>query len=155
MGHVAQSRDDLKARLEHIRKGRKVVFTNGVFDLLHVGHVRYLQEARALGDLLVVGVNSDESVRVLKGPTRPIQNENDRAEILAGLEAVSFTVLFGEQTPAELLEFVRPDILVKGGDYKIETIVGAKFVMSYGGVVKVLSFVDGKSTSNIVKKFQS
>jgi rfaE bifunctional protein nucleotidyltransferase chain/domain len=122
---------------------------------LHVGHIRYLQEARALGDLLVVGVNADASVRTLKGPTRPIQSESDRAEILAALEAVSFTVLFGEETPAELLEIVRPDVLVKGGDYTIDTIVGAKFVMSYGGSVKVLSFVDGKSTSSIVKKLQT
>jgi rfaE bifunctional protein nucleotidyltransferase chain/domain len=155
MGHVASDWSDLKSKLEKFRKGRKVVFTNGVFDLLHVGHIRYLQEARALGDLLVVGVNADASVRTLKGPTRPIQSESDRAEILAALEAVSFTVLFGEETPAELLEIVRPDVLVKGGDYTIDTIVGAKFVMSYGGSVKVLSFVDGKSTSSIVKKLQT
>ena len=152
MGIVASNWTDLKSQLEKARKGRKVVFTNGVFDLLHVGHVRYLQEARSLGDLLVIGVNSDESVRVLKGPTRPLQNENDRAEILAALEAVSFTVIFGEQTPADLIEVVRPDVLVKGGDYSIETIVGAKFVQSYGGEVRVLQFVDGRSTSKIVKK---
>jgi D-beta-D-heptose 7-phosphate kinase/D-beta-D-heptose 1-phosphate adenosyltransferase len=152
MGRVAKDWADLTNQLEKIRKGRKVVFTNGVFDLLHVGHVRYLQEARALGDLLVVGVNKDASVQKLKGPTRPIQNENDRAEILAALEAVSFTVLFGEETPALLIEAVRPDVLVKGGDYKIETIVGAPFVMSYGGTVKVLQFVDGRSTSNIIQK---
>jgi rfaE bifunctional protein nucleotidyltransferase chain/domain len=155
MGQAVTSWTDLKSQLEKIRKGRKVVFTNGVFDLLHVGHIRYLQEARALGDILVIGVNSDESVRVLKGPTRPIQNEGDRAEILAALEAVSFTVLFGEQTPLDLIKAVRPDILVKGGDYKIETIVGASFVMSYGGAVKVLSFVEGKSTTSIVNKTQS
>jgi D-beta-D-heptose 7-phosphate kinase/D-beta-D-heptose 1-phosphate adenosyltransferase len=152
MGHVARDWDDLVSQLEKIREGRKVVFTNGVFDLLHVGHVRYLKEARALGDLLVIGVNTDESVRKLKGPTRPIQNENDRAEILAALEAVSFTVLFGEDTPARLIEAVKPDVLVKGGDYKIETIVGAPFVMSYGGEVKVLQFVDGRSTTNIIQR---
>jgi D-beta-D-heptose 7-phosphate kinase/D-beta-D-heptose 1-phosphate adenosyltransferase len=152
MGLVARDWADLVSQLDKVRKGRKVVFTNGVFDLLHVGHVRYLKEARALGDILVVGVNKDESVRALKGPTRPIQNENDRAEILAALEAVSFTVLFGEETPAKLIETVRPDVLVKGGDYKIETIVGAPFVMSYGGEVRVLQFVDGKSTTGIVKK---
>jgi rfaE bifunctional protein nucleotidyltransferase chain/domain len=155
LGHVAKSWADLNSQLEKIRKGRKVVFTNGVFDLLHVGHIRYLKEARALGDILVIGVNSDESVRALKGPTRPIQNESDRVEILAALEAVSFTVLFGEQTPLKLIESVRPDVLVKGGDYKIETIVGADFVMSYSGVVKVLSFVDGKSTTSIVQKSQT
>ncbi len=152
MGHVARDWSDLVSKLQNIRQGRKVVFTNGVFDLLHVGHVRYLQEARALGDLLVVGVNKDASVQKLKGPTRPIQNENDRAEILAALECVNFTVLFGEETPADLIERVKPDVLVKGGDYKIETIVGAPFVMSYGGEVKVLQFVDGRSTSNIIAK---
>lgn len=156
MGHVARDWADLVAQLQTLRKGRKVVFTNGVFDLLHVGHVRYLKQARALGDILVVGVNTDASVRTLgKGPERPIQNENDRAEILASLEAVSFTVLFGEDTPAKLIEAVRPDVLVKGGDYKIETIVGAPFVMSYGGEVKVLQFVDGRSTTGLVKKMQS
>ena len=152
MGYVARDWADLVQQLQTSRKGRKVVFTNGVFDLLHVGHVRYLQEARALGDLLVVGVNRDASVQKLKGPTRPIQNENDRAEILAALEAVSYTVLFGEDTPAELIEQVKPDVLVKGGDYTIETIVGAPFVISYGGEVRVLQFVDGKSTSKIIAK---
>ena len=151
----AKSFDELKAKLATVRNGRNVVFTNGVFDLLHVGHVRYLQEARAQGDLLVVGVNSDASTRRLgKGPSRPIQNENDRAEILAALEAVSFTVLFDEDTPEKLIHVVRPDVLVKGGDYSIETIVGAKFVMSYGGAVRALQFVDGKSTTSIVKKMQ-
>lgn len=152
----AKSWDQLKTELAAARSGgRKVVFTNGVFDLLHVGHVRYLQEAHAQGDLLVVGVNSDSSVQRLKGPTRPIQNENDRAEILAGLKAVDFTVLFSEDTPAELIRIVRPDILVKGGDYKIETIVGADFVQSYGGTVRALQFVDGKSTTSIIKKSNS
>ena len=152
MGDVARDWDDLVSQLEKVRQGRRVVFTNGVFDLLHVGHVRYLKEARALGDLLVVGVNTDASVQRLKGPTRPIQSESDRAEILASLEAVSYTVLFGEETPALLIEAVKPTILVKGGDYKIETIVGAPFVLSYGGEVRVLQFVDGKSTTNLIKK---
>lgn len=155
MGVFANDWADLKSKLSAARSGKKVVFTNGVFDLLHVGHVRYLQEARAQGDLLVVGINADSSVRRLKGPTRPLQSESDRAEILAALEAVSFTVIFAEDTPADLIEVVRPDVLVKGGDYKIETIVGAPFVLSYGGEVKALSFVDGKSTTNIVKKSQS
>lgn len=149
----AKSWDELSKALTAARSGgRRVVFTNGVFDLLHVGHIRYLQEARAQGDLLVVGVNSDASVRRLKGPTRPLQSEDDRAEILAALSAVNFTVIFTEDTPAELIHVVKPDVLVKGGDYNINTIVGAQFVQSYGGVVKALSFVDGKSTTKIVEK---
>lgn len=134
--------------------GKKVVFTNGCFDLLHVGHVRYLQEARRLGDILVVGVNSDASVKRLKGPTRPVQIENDRAEILAALGAVDFTVIFTEDTPENLIHKVRPDILVKGGDWKIDSIVGAPFVMSYGGKVMSLQFVDGKSTTKLIEKAQ-
>lgn len=133
-------------------KAEQVVFTNGCFDLLHVGHVRYLQEAKAQGKKLVVGVNSDASVRVLKGPTRPIQNENDRAEILAALGCVDYVVIFTEETPEKLIQSVRPAVLVKGGDWKPETIVGAPFVMSYGGQVKSLQFVDGKSTTKIIEK---
>lgn len=134
--------------------GKKIVFTNGCFDLLHVGHVRYLQEARKLGDLLVVGVNSDASVKRLKGPTRPVQTENDRAEILAALGCVDFTVIFTEDTPLELIKNVLPDILVKGGDWKIESIVGADIVMANGGQVMSLQFVDGKSTTSLIQKAQ-
>lgn len=135
-------------------EGKKIVFTNGCFDLLHVGHVRYLQEAKKLGDALIVGINSDASVKRLKGPTRPVQNEQDRAEILAALEAVDATILFTEDTPENLIHKVKPDILVKGGDWKIESIVGAPFVMSYGGKVMSLQFVDGKSTTKIIENAQ-
>ncbi len=135
--------------------GKKIVFTNGCFDLLHVGHVRYLQEARQLGDLLVIGVNSDASVKRLKGPTRPVQIENDRAEILAALAAVDFTVIFTEDTPENLIHKVKPDILVKGGDWQIDQIVGAPFVQSYGGKVMSLQFVDGKSTTKLIEKAQN
>ncbi|WP_409479258.1 D-glycero-beta-D-manno-heptose 1-phosphate adenylyltransferase [Pseudobdellovibrio sp. HCB154] len=134
------------------KAGKKIVFTNGCFDLLHIGHVRYLEQAKSLGDVLIVGINTDASVQVLKGPTRPIQNENDRAEILASLKSVDHTVLFGEQTPINLIKSVKPDILVKGGDWKKEQIVGWDFVESYGGTVKSLQFVDGKSTTNIIAK---
>ncbi len=155
MGVFAKSWADLKTQLAVVRGSQKVVFTNGVFDLLHVGHVRYLKEARAQGQILVVGVNSDASTKRLgKGPSRPIQGENDRAEILAALESVSFTVLFDEDTPEKLIHEVRPDVLVKGGDYDIKTIVGAEFVMSYGGDVRALQFVDGRSTTAIAKKLQ-
>ncbi|MCB9073234.1 MAG: D-glycero-beta-D-manno-heptose 1-phosphate adenylyltransferase [Bdellovibrionaceae bacterium] len=147
---------ELLEKLSSVRKsGHKVVFTNGCFDLLHVGHVRYLQEAKNLGDILIVGVNSDASVKRLKGPTRPIQNEMDRAEILLALKAVDQVVLFDDDTPEHLIHQVRPDILVKGGDWKIEQIVGSSFVMSYGGEVKSLHFIDGKSTTQLIKKSQA
>lgn len=154
MGKVVTSWKELSQELAARRSGRKVVFTNGCFDLLHVGHVRYLKEARAQGDMLVLGLNTDASVRRLKGPERPLQNEQARAEILAALEAVDFVTLFDEETPENLIHEVRPDVLVKGGDYTIDKIVGAPFVQSYGGEVKSLTFVDGFSTTSLIKKMQ-
>lgn len=154
MGQVS-SFDTILPDLASLKsQNKKIVFTNGCFDLLHVGHVRYLQEARKLGDVLVVGVNSDASVKRLKGPTRPVQTEADRAEILAALGAVDFTVIFSEDTPAKLIEAVKPDILVKGGDWKIEQIVGSDFVLANGGKVMSLQFVDGKSTTRLIEKAQ-
>jgi len=134
------------------RKGKQAVFTNGCFDLLHVGHVKYLQKARQLGDLLVLGLNSDASIRRLKGPKRPLIGEEERAHILAALDCIDFVVLFDEDTPLELIGAVRPDILVKGGDYTPEGVVGKEFVESYGGRVELIQFVDGKSTTNIIEK---
>jgi D-beta-D-heptose 7-phosphate kinase/D-beta-D-heptose 1-phosphate adenosyltransferase len=145
--------NDLKEFLSK-KKNKKVVFTNGCFDILHRGHVSYLQNARGLGDFLIVGVNSDRSVSRLKGPTRPIQNEDDRLFILAGLECVDAVVLFKEDTPIHLIEHLLPNILVKGGDYVIEEIVGYEVVTKNGGLVTTLPFVEGKSTSNIVKKMK-
>ena len=146
-------KDTFHEWLEKVRQQKKkIVFTNGCFDLLHVGHVRYLAEAQKLGDVLVVGVNSDASVQRLKGPTRPIQNEKDRAEILKNLKSVDETVIFTEDTPEKLIEDVRPDILVKGGDWSVDQIVGGRFVQSYGGQVCSLSFIDGKSTTKIIEK---
>lgn len=154
MGQV-QELSSIEKSLAALRsQNKKIVFTNGCFDLLHVGHVRYLQEARSLGDALVVGINSDASVKRLKGPTRPIQIENDRAEILAALGCVDFTVIFAEDTPENLIQKVRPDILVKGGDWKISDIVGAPFVQSYGGQVMSLQFINGKSTTKLIEKSQ-
>lgn len=147
--------NEIEKELSTLRKNnptKKIVFTNGCFDLLHVGHVRYLAQAKSHGDILVVGVNSDSSVKILKGPTRPIQNENDRAEILAALTSVDLVVIFDEETPEKLIHQVRPDILAKGGDWKIESIVGGTFVQSYGGKVLSLQFVDGKSTTKIIEK---
>jgi len=151
MGQVC-ARNAVEATLSPLRQGKKIVFTNGCFDLLHIGHVRYLQEARKLGDFLIVGINSDASVKRLKGPTRPIQSENDRAEILAALGCVDMTVLFEEDTPENLIRQIRPDLLVKGGDWKIDQIAGGGFVQSYGGQVMSLQFIEGKSTTNIIKK---
>ena len=140
------------ADLAKKRTGKKVVFTNGCFDLLHVGHVRYLQDARKLGDFLVVGLNSDASVSGLKGPDRPVQTQDDRAEILAALACVDYVVIFNEDTPLKLIEAVQPDLLVKGGDWAVEKIVGSQFVLSRGGQVKSLPFHSGRSTSSIIDR---
>lgn len=133
-------------------EGRKVVFTNGCFDILHRGHATYLAQARELGDLLVVGLNTDASVQRLKGPSRPINNQYDRAFLLASLACVDFVILFDEDTPEQLIHAVRPDVLVKGGDYTIKTIVGADFVLQNGGIVTTIPFVDGYSTTSTLNK---
>ena len=136
------------------REGKKVVFTNGCFDILHVGHLTYLNEAKKQGDYLVIGVNSDSSVKRLKGETRPINSEKDRAEMLSGLKAVDMTVIFEEDTPVELIESLKPSIHVKGGDYRKEDLPETEVVERNGGEVRILNFVEGKSTTNIVKKIQ-
>lgn len=130
--------------------GKKIVFTNGCFDILHVGHVKYLQKAKSFGDILIVGLNSDESVSRLKGPTRPINIAQDRAYLLAALEAVDFVVPFSEDTPYELIKMIRPDILVKGGDYEGKEVVGTEFA----GKLKLVDFVNGKSTTKTIEKIQ-
>ena len=137
--------DDLKA------KGERIVFTNGCFDLLHVGHIRYLEEAKALGDILVVGINSDRSVRNIKGPLRPILPEEERAEILSGLGCVDYITIFDEADPLELISSLQPHILVKGGDWTKETTVGKEVVERSGGEVIILPFVQGASTSNLIE----
>lgn len=136
------------------RDGR-VVFTNGVFDLLHPGHVDVLTAARALGDALVVGLNSDQSVHRLKGPTRPIRSERDRAYVLAALEVVDAVVIFEQDTPLELIQRLRPDVLVKGGDYRPETVVGRPEVESWGGRVVIVPLTPGQSTTSIVEKLRA
>ncbi|MBD3166291.1 D-glycero-beta-D-manno-heptose 1-phosphate adenylyltransferase [bacterium] len=151
MAHV--SWDEAKHWRERQREqGRQVVFTNGVFDILHAGHVDLLSRARALGDVLVLGLNSDASVRRLKGEKRPIVPEVDRAVVLAGLRAVDRVVLFDEDTPAELIRHLLPDVLVKGGDYTPDTVVGRDTVEAAGGRVVILPLVEGRSTTNVVER---
>ncbi|GAB3574940.1 nucleotidyl transferase family protein [Hymenobacter daeguensis] len=146
------TREQLPATLADWRAaGRKVVFTNGCFDLLHLGHVDYLEQARHLGDALVVGLNTDASVSCLK-PGRPIQDETARARILASLAFVDAVVLFGEPTPLELIELVQPDVLVKGDDYALANIVGHELVLARGGAVRTVPLVAGYSTSRIVAR---
>ncbi len=134
------------------RRGKRIVFTNGVFDILHRGHVDYLAKARSFGDLLVVGLNSDASVRRLKGKSRPVQKQADRAAILLALRSVDYVVVFGEDTPDKLIRQVKPHVLVKGADYKVSEIVGAEFVQSYGGKVRRVRLTTGRSTSGILRK---
>lgn len=151
--HTVIDFTDAEPLAEHYRKTqKKIVFTNGCFDLLHIGHVRYLKEASKLGDVLIVGINTDASVKRLKGQDRPIQNENDRAEILASLKCVTHTILFTQDTPIDLIKAIQPDVLVKGGDWPIEKIVGYDIVQKRGGVVKSLNFIEGRSTTNLISK---
>ena len=131
---------------------QNVVFTNGCFDIIHAGHIDYLSKARNLGDVLVVGLNGDESVRRLKGPQRPINDVDARSKVLASLFFVDYVIVFEEDTPLNLIKSVRPDILVKGGDYTRDTVVGADFVESYGGKVVILPFLKGYSTTSILNK---
>jgi D-beta-D-heptose 7-phosphate kinase/D-beta-D-heptose 1-phosphate adenosyltransferase len=148
--------DEAQAALGRWRTaGDTIVFTNGVFDLLHRGHVEYLEEARALGDRLVVGLNSDVSVRRVKGPARPIHPEHERAELLGALECVDWVVLFDEDTPALLIRDVRPDVLVKGGDWALDQIVGRDLVESYGGRVTTIRVREGFSTSALIERVRS
>ena len=132
------------------KKSHKMVFTNGCFDLLHSGHVRYLQTAASFGDILILGLNSDSSVKKLKGPHRPITNQDDRAYLLSAIEAIDCIVIFEEETPKRLIQIVNPDVLVKGGDYLPEDVIGHDNVIENGGCVKIVPYVEGKSTSRIV-----
>ena len=147
------NRTETKAIVQKWRNNhRKIVFTNGCFDILHRGHVEYLREAKLLGDVLIVGVNSNESVQRLKGEPRPYQDEQDRAIILSALEMVDLVVIFEEDTPLKLICELKPDILVKGGDYDFHSVVGASEVESWGGIVKIIPFLKGFGTSKLVKK---
>ncbi len=135
--------------------GQKIVFTNGCFDIVHLGHVDYLEKARNLGDRLVLGLNTDASVSRIKGPLRPVVNEYARARLIASLAFVDTVILFDEPTPKELIEAINPDILVKGDDYSVETIVGSDFVLGNGGEVKTIPLVQGFSTSSLIEKIKN
>lgn len=137
------------------RRGKRIVFTNGCFDILHSGHVTYLDRAKHLGDILVVGLNTDTSVRALKGPTRPLNRQRDRATVLAALESVDYVTLFGERTPERLIKLLKPDILTKGGDWKVADIVGAADVAARGGRVVSIPFVRGYSTTSFVRRIET
>jgi rfaE bifunctional protein nucleotidyltransferase chain/domain len=148
-----KSLEEIKAIVVEARnKRKKVAFTNGCFDLLHRGHVHVLREARACGDVLIVGINSDESVKQIKGPTRPVLPESDRCELVGAMEMVDFVILFNEPDPYNLIAAIRPDVLVKGGDWNSEKIIGANLVQEAGGRVVVVPYIKGFSTTEIIER---
>ena len=149
------SREQLKDEMERLRKeGKKIAFTNGCFDILHVGHTRYLRDARKRGDVLILALNSDASVRAIKGDKRPLVPENERADVVASLESVDYVTIFNELTPLELIEYLRPDVIVKGGDWVVEKVVGRESVRKWGGQVAIIPEIKGASTTNIVEKIK-
>jgi len=153
---ITKNKTELDRRLAYLRfKGMKIVFTNGCFDILHQGHIDYLAKAASLGDVLIVGLNSDSSVQRIKGDGRPVQNEESRAMILAALQFVNIVVLFDEDTPYDLIKSVQPDYLVKGSDYKAEEIVGYDIVSAKGGEVVTIDFLEGHSTSGILIRIKN
>ena len=150
------NREDIKALVDIIHNSRKtVVCTNGCFDILHVGHVRYLEATKAFADFSIVLLNSDKSVKSIKGPTRPINNENDRAELLSALKCVDYVVLFDEDSPRNLLDEIKPDVYTKGADYTIETLPEADIMRKNGTRVEFIKFVEGKSTTNVISRVKS
>jgi len=147
------TRERLKEKIDHLKKeGKRIVFTNGCFDILHVGHTRYLREAKKTGDILILALNSDESVRSLKGDKRPLIPEDERGDVVASLESVDFVTIFNERTPLELIEYLKPDILVKGGDWAENEVVGRESVTAWGGKVVIIPEIKGSSTTNIIEK---
>jgi len=155
MGNVVTRADLVQIREKLKREGKKVVFTNGCFDIVHRGHVEYLTKAKALGDTLLVGMNTDASVRRLKGATRPVVCQDDRAFVLAAFGMVDYVCLFDEATPYELIKAIVPDVLVKGSDWMIDSIVGKDIVEAAGGTVQTIDFVPNRSTTDIIKKIQA
>lgn len=150
------SREELARTIHEMQiSGKKIVFTNGVFDILHKGHVEYLNRAKSLGDILVVALNSDASVRRIKGNSRPVVGEDDRAFVVANLKSVDYVCIFGEDTPYETIKLLQPDVLVKGADWKVDNVVGKDIVEARGGTVVTIEYLNGKSTTNIINKILS
>jgi|TARA_B100001750_G_scaffold21575_1_gene14527 D-beta-D-heptose 7-phosphate kinase/D-beta-D-heptose 1-phosphate adenosyltransferase len=154
MNHNYQLKNIITKIRDCKKNSQKIVFTNGVFDILHVGHTRYLSEASTLGDILVIGINSDNSVKELKGPSRPINKLEDRGLILSELKVVDYVISFEEQTPLNLIKSIMPDVLVKGGDYTIEDVVGAREVIKNGGKVEILDFHPGHSSTHYINQIK-
>ena len=152
MGIVVDRKNIIPLIKDLKKQGQKIVTTNGCFDILHVGHLRYLKKAKSFGDILVVALNSDSSTRALKGDSRPINNENDRAELLSNLNCVDIVVIFDEISPEKLLVEIAPDIHTKGADYTIETLPEAKAIIEAGGKIEFIDFIEGKSTTNVIAK---
>ena len=154
MGQIIK-RDEIENLIQNLKKeNKKIVFTNGCFDILHVGHVRYLKESSKHGDILIIGLNSDSSVKKLKGDSRPINTELDRAEILSELNFVDYVVIFEEESPVKLLDEIKPDIYTKGADYTVETLPEAQVVIKNKGEIKFINLIQGKSTTNVIKKIE-
>lgn len=153
LNNKVKSLDALKNQVSKLKNsGKRIVFTNGCFDLLHYGHVKYLEEAKSKGDVLVVGVNSDASVRKIKGGDRPIVNQKDRVRLIAALASVDFAVLFKEENPLKLIKAIKPDVLIKGADWNKKNIIGSDFVAGYGGKVRTVKLVEGRSTTNLIQR---
>lgn len=153
---IIETRSELSKKIHSLRKeGKKIVFTNGCFDIIHVGHVTYLSKAKSLGDILIVGINTDSSVKKLKGPNRPINNLDSRMVVLDSLKSVDFVVPFEEENPIPLIELIKPDIHVKGGDYKEDSLVESKAVKSNGGKIVIIPFVSGYSVTSLLGKIKS
>lgn len=153
MNPKIKTRQEILQIVKELRdQGKKIVFTNGCFDILHVGHIKLLKEAKSFGDILILGVNTDSSVKKLKGPSRPINSQEDRIEVVASTEHIDYVVLFDEDTPIEIIGEIKPHIHVKGGDYTPEIMPESKAVYENGGEIKIIKFVEGKSTTNIINK---
>ncbi len=155
MGKVINRKEAVLLAQKLKEEGKTTVFTNGCFDILHLGHVRYLKKSAQFGDILIIGVNSDSSVKKLKGPQRPINNEQDRAELLSELGFVDYCIIFEENTPEKLIDEIKPNIYTKGADYTIDTLPEAQVVLKNGGKVEFINLVEGKSTTNIIKTIEN
>ena len=156
MSDKIKTQKELKRTIAYLRKqGKKIVFTNGCFDILHYGHIKYLQDAKGLADVLVLGLNSDSSIRKIKGSARPINKQLGRARVLSALTCVDYLTIFSEDTPLRLIKLIQPDVLVKGGDWQTEKIVGADFVKARGGKVLAIPYIKGYSTTKLINKIRS